>query len=378
MVTQNDFIAKIKRLLVLNTVNIILIVILLFISVYFIADYLQASAENEAFKVDPIKIDSRDTLNLHQSKGLYEIYKLRAEIRQIRSDTSGGLFWLKLVALFITVGGAVGGFLLGQSKVTRQRLEAEGRKEDARLEFERRKDVDASYQAIVLELSSNEPILRASAAVKLSLILQSFPVEWNVSKERQRELIQLTKQVLAAALSIEKDAKVLKTITIALVLHRPWKNDPPKEIVEKYDIPEDKLKKYGDVQDLDLSNANAVDAYWARVNFTYSDFYSANLERVSFRDSILEAAQFRESNLTNAVLINAKCHKTNFKLADLRWADFSEAELKDVNFEGAKVFGMVVRGAKFDPVPTVQVDASELGNNTDMMKFSDWLEKTGV
>src|SRR5262245_32493089 len=49
------------------------------------------------------------------AKAGYEISKLDAEIRQIRSDTSGSLFVLKLIALFVTVGGAVGGYLIGQS-----------------------------------------------------------------------------------------------------------------------------------------------------------------------------------------------------------------------------------------------------------------------
>lgn len=46
---------------------------------------------------------------LDDQKKEYEINKLDAEIRQIRSDTAGSLFWLKLIALFVTVGGAVGG-----------------------------------------------------------------------------------------------------------------------------------------------------------------------------------------------------------------------------------------------------------------------------
>lgn len=46
---------------------------------------------------------------LSDKKTEYEIGKLDAEISRIRSDTAGSLFWLKLIALFVTVGGAVGG-----------------------------------------------------------------------------------------------------------------------------------------------------------------------------------------------------------------------------------------------------------------------------
>src|SRR5215208_6969146 len=123
-------------------------------------------------------------------KEQYEIAKLAAEIRQIRSDTVGSLFWLKMIALFVTVGGAVGGYLLGQSQTTQKRID-----------FENTKNVDAVYQAIVQELSDDKsPVLRAAAAVKLGNILKSFPPEWNVSKEKRQQLVVLTKRVLAAAL----------------------------------------------------------------------------------------------------------------------------------------------------------------------------------
>src|SRR4030095_630657 len=71
----------------------------------------------------------------------YEIAKFAAEIQQIRSDTSGSLFWLKMIALFVTVGGAVGGYLLGQSQTTRQKLAFEEQKNIQQLAFENRKNI---------------------------------------------------------------------------------------------------------------------------------------------------------------------------------------------------------------------------------------------
>lgn len=88
------------------------------------------------------------------AKDSYEISKLDAEIRQIRSDTAGSLFALKVIALFVTVGGAVGGYLIGQSRTTQ-----------ARISFEDRKNVDEVYQSIIRELADETPILRAAAAV---------------------------------------------------------------------------------------------------------------------------------------------------------------------------------------------------------------------
>jgi hypothetical protein len=296
-------------------------------------------------------------------KEQYEIAKLAAEIRQIRSDTSGSLFWLKMVALFVTVGGAVGGYLAGQRHTTRKRLEFESQKNVERLEFENRKNVDSAYQGIVLELADKSKLLRAAAAVKLGMILKSFPTEWKVSDVRKEQLIQLTKQVLAAALSVEKDRKVLKTLTIALVLHKPWENDP--EFPDK--------KKYADGRNLDLSGANAADAYWARVDFSYSDFYRSDLTDASFRESLLEVAQFRNAKLQRAVLANANCRKTSFKLADLRDADLTEANLLETSFEGAKVFGCVLQGVKWGKNPDTMVDNSPAGDGSEMIPLNQWL-----
>jgi hypothetical protein len=240
----------------LNQLGIIAIVLVILAGSAAIVYLSQAIVEQDAFVITTP--DGTST-----SKERYEIAKLAAEIRQIRSDTSGSLFWLKMIALFVTVGGAVGGYLVGQSSATR-----------ARIEFEDRKNVDAAYQAIVQELSDKSPLLRAAAVVKLGMILRSFPHEWNVTDVRRAQLIDLTKQVLAASLSIETEQKVLKTLTSAIVLHHPWENGGP-----------DQKKRYGDLRQIDLSAARAHDAYWARVDFAYADLYRAELKQASFRSS---------------------------------------------------------------------------------------------
>lgn len=276
----------------------------------------------------------------------YEITKLVAETRNILSDTVGSLFWLKLIALFVTVGGGVGGYLIGQSRTT-----------IARLNFEDRKNVDEVYQSIIQELAAESPILRAASAVKLGVILKSFPAEWNVSDTRKAQLLQLTKQVLAAALSIEKDAKVLKTLTISIVLDKPVSGDG--------------LAK---VQELDLSGAKATDAYWAKCNFEYSDFYRADLSKASFRKSNLSGAQFRESLLKDAVFAESYCLNTNFKMADLRGASFDRADLNLVNFENAKVHSVSLREARIENIPDCLVDISVDGDGSQLITVTDWLK----
>lgn len=283
-------------------------------------------------------------------KDIYEISKIDAEIRQIRSDTGGSLFALKVIALFITVGGAVGGYLIGLSRTTQ-----------ARINFEDRKNIDEIYQSIIQELSSESTILRAAAAVKLGSILKSFPTEWNVSRARMAQLMQLTKQVLAAALSIEEDKKVLKTLTINLVLHKDNSADT-----------------FTNVKSIDLSGARAQFAYWSCCDFSDVDFYAADLDSTSFRKSRLIGAQFRESKAKLAVFDEADCTNANFNFADLRGASFAKTVLNGTNFEGARVCSASLLGAIVSNLPSGSVDVSKNGDGSKMIPIAEWLMATGA
>jgi hypothetical protein len=287
-----------------------------------------------------------------------EVDKLTAEVKQIRSDTGGSLYWLKLAAVFVTVGAGVGGYLIAHSRSTRERVAAEDRRTELRLAFERRGQVDAAYQAMVLELSSPSAILRANAAMKLGKVLQSPPIEWHLEDERRDEIWSLTKQLLAASLAIETEPKVLKALTIAVALHAA-----PDE--------------HGDLRGLDFSLARAADAYWARIDFSYADFYKADLAGASLRKAKLGGAQFRETVLRGAVLVEASCEKTNFKLTDLRDADLSGADLTGASFESAKVHGVVLSGATLASLGDHVVDLSERGDGSELESVGDWINRSG-
>jgi len=341
---------------------------------------LQIIAERDVYITPPSKQISANT----RIKEQYEIAKIYSEIRQIRSDTGGSLFWLKLIALFVTVGGAVSGYLVGQKQATRSRMEFEGRK-----------NVDAAYQSIVQELSAKSPLLRAAASAKLGLILESFPEEWNVSENKdeninkKNQLNDLTKKILAASLSIEKKKSVLKNLTKSIALNSlsiakldelkknpsfgkdfsEWFNSMVKLKTEKNEYYE-----YCDLQKIDLSSVKASDAYWAYIDFTGADFHKAVLDIASFRYSILIDSRFREAHLQNAIFVNAFCRNANFMLADLRYADFSGAKLYGALFERAKVFGVIISSETvFSANPDKEVDNSENGDGSKMIFFNDWL-----
>ena len=351
-----------RRLELTQRLIAVLVLVLLMISVALV--YLsQALVEKDALPPAMTASSSTVPVSSAERKTQFEMAKLAAEIRQIRSDTGGSLFWLKMMALFVTVGGAVGGYLVGQSQATQKRIA-----------FEHRKNIDSAYQAIVQELSSENPILRAAAAVKLGAILRAFPSEWDVSGERRAQLIQLTKQVLAAAVAIEVDTKVLKTLSIAIVLHQPWKKGPHKDPAVDPDGVD--LSDYGDLRGIDLSGAKVTDAYWARVNFSNADFFKAICPEASFRKAILRGAQFRQANLQNAVLSEARCQNANFNLADLRGANFTSAWLDGAKFEHARVAGAVLSGVRGD-IPDTMVDISD-GETPSMTSLHQWLARSPV
>ena len=283
-----------------------------------------------------------------------EIDKLTAEVKRIRSDTGGSLYWLKLTALFVTVGAAVGGYFVAQSKTARAQVAAEDLRAQRRLEFERRTQVDQAFQAIVLELSAApSELLRATAAMKLGNLLQAPPVEWDLAPARRDELWSLTKQILAASLAIERSAKVRKTMTIAIAI-------PPRQSAQ------------GKLSDLDFSLARADDAYWAGIDFSGADFYNADLRRASFKKATLRRAQFRDTDLRNAVLQQAQCLETNFKFTDLRDADLSGANITNARFELAKVHGARLRGATGEVAPGLEVDVSPDGDGSARMSAVEW------
>jgi hypothetical protein len=344
MTTEGKSLKLLRRMFTLNRVMlavvVLIVIILAALSVIF---FSQTLAE-------------RNLLDASGEKQQYEIAKLAAEIKQIRSDTSGSLFWLKVLGLLVPLGGAVVGYFVAQYLNTKKNLE-----------FEHNRNVDAAYQSIVQGLSESSSILRATAAVKLGAILKSFPTEWKVVEKRQKQMIRLTKEVLAAALALETDPKVLKTLTIALVLHKH-----PKTVMKKG---VEEVIEYADASKLDLSEVWAEEAYWAKTDFTSTDFYKANLARASFKDSTLDEAQFYFADLSGAKLIDAHGDNTALKFCDLRKADLTRVTLFKPNFEGSRVHGVKLTGAKITEPEIAEVDISKDDTKKRMTSVFKWLRE---
>jgi hypothetical protein len=331
-----------KQIVRQRTVLVVVTAFIAFIAFAYISDWFSQQGS-----ITPLPPKAK----IADQKGQREVDKLSAEIRHLRSETAGSLFWLKLIGGIVTVGGAIGGYFLAQRETNKERLEFEDRKEEKRLEFEHRKDVDAAYQAIVQELTTPErPLLRAAAAMKLGSLLQDFPSEWNVSSSRKEQLRHQTKQLLAIALATETEPKVRKAMTIAIALDSD-----------------------SNLRELDLSGTQAANAYWAKKDFTGTDFFGAVLTQASFRQANLQNAQFRSANLKEAVLVEANCVETNFKFADLSHADLSNTNMAKAIFVDTDLQGADLRGAK-----NLSLDQVKCAKNWEQAIYNeDFLTKLG-
>ncbi len=101
-----------------------------------------------------------------------------------------------------------------------------------------------------------------------------------------------------------------------------------------------------DLRRLDLSRANANDAYWARIDFSQADFFRASLS------------------------------KTSFKEAELRHADVTGIKIDTAtNFESAKVYGLKLDPENPDALKDTLVDVSRKGDGSSMKKLLQWLRE---
>ena len=289
---------------------------------------------------EPLVVVAGDGRTL--AKEQIELAKLAAEVRKIRGDTSGGQFWLRLVALFVTVGGAIGGYLVAQDVARR-----------ARERLEDRRTIDTLVQSIIKELADDEPLLRAAAAVKLGEVLHQFPAEWQAGEARRAELVNLAKRVLAAALTLEENEKVQKTLSIAILRHRGADMTLPTG-----------GKATWDLRGLDLSGAHARDAYWKAADLSGADLYKADLTKASLRDAVLHYTQFREAVLIEAVLAGADASHASFKLADLRGADLRGSNLAGADLDGARLHGAWFDAEASSHATDVEVDVSAQGDGS--------------
>jgi hypothetical protein len=76
--------------------------------------------------------------------------------------------------------------------------------------------------------------------------------------------------------------------------------------------------------------------------------------------------------------VDANCEGANFKLADLRKADLTDAILVKTKFEDAKVFGCILTSAKLGDNPDYWVDDSEAGDGSQKIPVRQWLARMSV
>ena len=92
-------------------------------------------------------------------------------------------------------------------------------------------------------------------------------------------------------------------------------------------------------QDVDLTGANLRSAFFARTDFTGSNFSGIDGRRAKFGTAILNNVRFDEARLIGADFTTSELAGASFKGADLRRARFFRANLRGVDLTGASLDG---------------------------------------
>jgi len=103
----------------------------------------------------------------------------------------------------------------------------------------------------------------------------------------------------------------------------------------------------------DLINIQAAKLVLRNLDFTNlnvsgADFEKSDLSGSKFRGCILNGTEFRKALLSNCQFVQCKGRQTNYGVANLSNALFSDCDIIDANFYGANLIGANLSGSQFD------------------------------
>lgn len=168
-----------------------------------------------------------------------------------------------------------------------------------------------SFESVVNKLSSESEIERVSAAILLRRFFDKKS-EFGIGKTPYKtETINIIASILRSS---------------------------PIGLFQK--VLSDSLAYAEDLNDVDLQRANLQNAYLGnksirKVDFSRADFFQANLSKASLNGVIANGAVFYNAILAGTVFTNADLKNANFQGSDLLKAKFKNADLENANFQGA-------------------------------------------
>lgn len=264
------------------------------------------------------------------TKQRLEEEKLREEVRKLRREGSA---WHQLSGLAGTLTGAVavGGLIFTALKFFQDR---DKERQQTRAEHHRR--IAESFDTTLDNLGAESQGLQASAAVALLTFLDEEP-EHEVFLE-QVFLLALAHLKIEHAEPVRR--LLLRVFEKAARRYVPTLSEEDRPLV--LDLARVKLDRVN-LSGIDLRGADIAFASLCNADLSGA---GTNLREVAGIEVVLDKARLSRANLNEARLKGAHAHKTHFHETNLVAARLGDADLREAQFQRAKLQGADFRGAK--------------------------------
>ena len=206
-------------------------------------------------------------------------------------------------------------------------------------EIDNRRHLDEQFSSVALNLSSESPSLRASAAVSILTFL----------KPEYKDFHEQVFMILLASLKLESNDTIARLLSnsfekaIRLRLKVEDKKDKPLQLDLSHCILYQIDLSGLDLREADLAFSNLKSANLTHVDLQGARGWEANLEKARLSQSNLEEVRFRKANLTEA-----QFHDTRLVSARLEETDLTKVEFYKAKMQGAHLDEANLRGARFE------------------------------
>ncbi|NEW84448.1 MAG: pentapeptide repeat-containing protein [Mariniphaga sp.] len=309
--------------------------ILLFLF-YFLS--FEIYSANKADTIFQTKVDSVSFYSLQKTKT--EVLKLKEEINSLRKNNSRN--FLKYLSenssaltVLVALAGAIFTFLKF-SKEQKDQKQTESKQQERDLELkikEKNIRLEENFSSIVKNLGSNNPSLKASAAISLI----------SYCKDDRKAFHEQVLLICIANLKLDLDETTNRLLVNSL--ENAIKANLKEKSLKQLNVKLTRLK----LDTIDLSGLNLEDIDLAFSSLKFANLSNTKLKRMrgyktNFFGANLTGANLQEARLQKAIFEKSKMHETNLISADLKYSNlkyckFHAAQMQSAHFQSAELIG---------------------------------------
>lgn len=251
----------------------------------------------------------------------------------------------RFFGLFIAgVGIAPLGLLLAQSRTgnDNQRTENDNKRtknDNERTENEKKRRIDEKFSRTIELLGNAEVAARQGAIYALGDLAKEnkemYETVIRIVSSYIRQTNPNTTKTIPEGIDIEAALSVIKN------RRKDWDTIPERDGIYVFDLSSSKILN-GDLSNTELAKVNLSQIYAKGFLFENTDFSKSNMVAAKFENCDFTMAIFKEAELNEVEFLEAEEKgKCTFK-----YADFTNADLKDTVFSGADLSGANLSNAK--------------------------------